>query len=228
MHGFEFETVYRPAWNEAAVGGDFYDVFAIGEDKIGIAVGDVSGKGLAAAAQVAMVKYFLRSSAYECESPALVSDHVNKALVSDSSAEGFATVFFGVLDCASKTLTYANGGHSPAILWRREENDISLLAATGTVLGYDSATVYTEKTICLNPGDEVFLGTDGLYEVQCGGTYLEIEGLVELYVQLKRCGRGSGAEIVGRVAELCNERLRDDVAVLRICLPDSCSEMCDA
>lgn len=216
IDGFGFETVYQPAWDEAAVGGDFYDVFSISNDKVGIAVGDVSGKGLAAAAQVAMVKYFLRSRAYESDSPAVVSDHVNKALVTDASIEGFATVFFGILDCATSRLTYANGGHSPALLWREDHRRATMLESTGMAFGCDPEAEYTEQSVDLSPGDEIFLGTDGLYEVHCEGQYLGVDGLLRLYVERKLGGEGSGADIVHCISELCKHKLRDDVAVLRV------------
>lgn len=213
---FKFETVYQPAWEEARVGGDFYDVFVIGPDKIGIAVGDVSGKGLSAAAQVAMVRNFVRSHAYEHDSPSTVSEHVNSALALDSSFEGFATVFFGVLDCSARTLTYASSGHSPAILWRQDEGSAVLLGLTGLPYGVMPNASYEEQTIRLSSGDEVLLGTDGLYEEHCGEHYLGLDGLVDIYAHLKHSGHSSAAELVEQVVDLCGSKLRDDVAVLRI------------
>jgi len=216
INSFEFETVYRAALEEARVGGDFYDVFQISEDKIGIVVGDVSGKGLSAAVQVAMAKYSLRGRAYDCDKPSIIMEQVNKALVRDMDIEGFVTIFAGVLDCTGKTLTYANGGHSPAIFWKAADRQPVLLGPTGPLVGIASGVTYQERTIELQRGDELLLGTDGLFEVQCGPGFLEIEGLLEIYAELKRSGVDSASELVARIVEFCRGELRDDIAVLRV------------
>lgn len=216
IDGFAFETLYKAALGEAQVGGDFYDVFPIGTDRIGIVVGDVSGKGLSAAVQVAMAKYSIRSRAFEHDNPATILAQVNKALVADTSLEGFVTVFLGILDCGTKVLTYANAGHSPAIYWNSTDQNARLMATTGAAMGCDSSFTYADDTIQLNLGDELFIGTDGLYEVRCEGVFLDIDGLLQIYTDLKRSGTGLATALVDRVIDYCRADLRDDVAILRI------------
>ncbi len=216
MNGFEFETVYRAALEEARVGGDFYDVFQISDDKIGVVVGDVSGKGLKAAVEVAMAKYSLRGRAYECDKPSAVMGRVNETLVRDMDIEGFVTIFGGILDCRARTLTYANAGHSPAILWKAAEDRAVLLGPTGPLLGMQGGLAYDEQAVGLQRGDELLLGTDGLFEVLCDREFLEVEGLLEIYTELKRSGVTSAAALVDRVVDLCKGGLRDDIAILRV------------
>src|SRR5260370_36539596 len=93
---------------EADFGGDFYDVHPISETKIGLAIGDVSGKGLAAAPQRAMVKCVLRAFAFESPSPGLVLERLNRLLHRTMGAEQFVTLFYGLLDVKEGELTYAN------------------------------------------------------------------------------------------------------------------------
>lgn len=214
--GFVFEKLYRAAGDEARIGGDFYDVFPLDDDKIGIVIGDVSGKGLKAAVQVAAAKYSLRGRAYECHSPKAVMEQVNRTLVQDMEAEGFTSVFLGILDCRRSALTYANAGHAPVIHWSASKAQAVLFEPTGPVAGISSGAEFGELDIELEIGDELLLGTDGLYEIQCGGSYLEIDRLLDIYAEMKSQGMSSAAELVNRVVEYCQGEPRDDIAVLRV------------
>ncbi|MBI2844657.1 MAG: SpoIIE family protein phosphatase [Armatimonadetes bacterium] len=216
MNCFEFETLYRAALDEARVGGDFYDVFQMDEDRVAVVIGDVSGKGLKAAIMVAMARACVRSHAYECQSLPLVLEQVNNTIVRDTSSEDFITIFAGILDCKAMTLTYANGGHQPAILWRASEGNASSLENTGPLIGALKGARYEERTIPLSQGDELLLATDGLYEIQCGSTFMSLEGLIDIYSELKRTGVVSVNELLERVASTCGSVYRDDVAVLRV------------
>lgn len=217
INGFAFETLYRAAREEARVGGDFYDVFRIAESKIGIVVGDVSGKGLHAAAQVAVAKYSLMCWAHESDSPSVIMEHVNRVLLEELDIESFVTLFIGILDCDAKTMTYTNAGHEPVMLWKAAEGQTLLLGSLGPAAGVTSAFPYAEETIGLQSGDELLLGTDGLVDVQCAERFLEIDNLLELYGGLKRSGTGSAAELVNRLIGCCPDaKLRDDVAILRV------------
>lgn len=213
---FSFEALYQAAMEEALIGGDFYDVFRISEDKIGIVVGDVSGKGLQAAVQVAMSKDSIRVRAYDSDSPAVVMEQVNRTLIREGSAENFVTIFFGVLNCAEKTFVYSNAGHAPAMLWKSAESEGVQLLPTGPLVGTIADAVYEERTIKLNPDDELLLATDGLYEIHCCGELLGTEGLLDIYTLMKRSGGGSASELVDEVRRLCIGDLQDDIAILRV------------
>lgn len=216
IDNFVFETDYRAALEEARVGGDFYDVFQMTDDCLGIVIGDVSGKGLKAAIQVAAVKYTIRGRAYECHSPGTVMGQVNNTLLRDMDTDSFITVFFGMLHRTKKTLSYANAGHSPVALWRRSNSHAEILEATGLPVGVWDNTTYEERIIDFADGDELLLSTDGLYEVRCGEGFLELEGLLDICSRLRDKGELSAATLVDRVVEHCHGGLRDDVAILHI------------
>jgi len=224
IDSFEFESLYRAATDEARVGGDFYDVFRISPCEIGVVVADVSGKGLKAAAQVAMAKSSIRGWAYESGSPSTVLEQVNKTLVRAMDPESFVTIFVGVLDCTRGTLTYANGGHVPAVLWRAGERRAALLDSTGPLVGMLDAAKYDERVIELHPGDELLLATDGLYEIrpsEAHPQWVELDEVLDLYTQLKVSGEESAAELLERVVEFFGGEFRDDVAILRVAVRDA-------
>ncbi len=216
LHSFRFEVLYRAALDEARVGGDFYDVFEIDSHRIGVTVGDVSGKGLKAAMQVAMAKCSIRSQAYEHETPAKVLDLVNKTLFRYMDEESFATIFFGVLNVLNNTLSYANGGHAPVFVWKASENRASHLHPTGPLVGMSENVTYDEETIRLDSDDEIFISTDGLYELRCGSGVLDVDDLLSIYNDLKVNGLTSAQDLVEQVRKHCDSDLRDDLAVLRI------------
>lgn len=216
--GLRFETVYRAALDESMIGGDFYDVFRITPNKIGIVVGDVSGKGLTAAVHVATAKYSIRSHAYETDSPGRVMEMVNETMLHETDAEGFITIFAGVLDIARRTLTYTNCGHEPVIFWRSASGKAEMLPPTGPIIGAIPGIACLEKTMALEPGDEILLATDGLFEIRCGEGRLEVEGLLELFTELKKSGNATALALIERVTAFCEGNLRDDVAILRVAL----------
>ena len=117
---FEFAHEYQAALEEAQVGGDFLDHFALNGARVGFVMADVSGKGLKAAMQTAAVKYTLRAFAHDMPlEPGRVLAHVNNVLCGEMSVpDGFVTLFYGVLDTHSGELVYANAGHEPPLCRR--------------------------------------------------------------------------------------------------------------
>lgn len=215
-----FETVYHAALEESRVGGDFYDAFLLPSGKVALVIGDVSGKGLNAAVQVALAKYSLRGRTHECESPSKLLEHVNSAMVASTDLEGFVTLFVGVWDCDNRRLIYANGGHAPVLLWKHDERRSEIVPSTGPLVGVVKDAKYQEKEIDLCAGDELLLGTDGLFEVRCGARMLDIDDLLELYDDFKRSGRETAEEFINVVSNLCNAQFRDDIAVLRVLIAE--------
>jgi len=213
---FMFETAYRAAFEEARVGGDFYDVFPISESKIGIVIGDVSGKGLKAAVQVAMAKYTIRSHAYEDEHPKIVMKHLNLSLARQMDIESFITVFMGIIDCRTKTMTYTNAGHTPVMFWDASEDKAAMLPPTGPITGLDETGDYEEQEISLDYQDEILLSTDGLMEIRRAAGTLEPEDLITIYAAAKKSGIHSAEGMIEWVLKASRGSLRDDVAVLRV------------
>ena len=146
------------------VGGDYYDFFALGEDKVGLFVGDISGKGIAAALLMANLQANLRSQfAMAREQPQRFLQSVNRLFFENTVDSAYATVFFAEYDDVAQRLRYTNCGHLSALLLRRD-SAAEWLHSTGTVLGLFSEWESPSVECQLAPGDTLALYTDGVTE----------------------------------------------------------------
>lgn len=145
------------------VGGDFYDFFRIDDSKIGIVIGDVSGKGVPAALFMSMTKMLIEMFLMEGKTTAEALTLSNKYLCEHNSADMFVTVLAAVYDTQSGELSYSNAGHNPPIVC---QNDICsfLKLNHGLMLGSLDFVVYKEEKMILNNNDMLFLYTDGVTE----------------------------------------------------------------
>lgn len=147
------------------VGGDFFDFFMIDERRLGIAVADVSGKGVPAALFMAITRTLVKATALFTHSPAASVTQVNQFMAADNDQMMFVTLFYGVLDCQTGVFTYANCGHNPPYLIHRDRNGLTPLKSTGDpALAVVEEHVYREDSITLAAGDTVFMFTDGVTE----------------------------------------------------------------
>jgi sigma-B regulation protein RsbU (phosphoserine phosphatase) len=146
------------------VGGDFYDFFLIDNDRLGFVMADVSGKGVPAAIFMAVSRTLLKATALRGNSPGDCLKHVNNLLCSESISSMFVTVFYGILNIATGEVTYANGGHNPPYHIHKNGTAEELPLTGGIALGYWEDFEYAVKSIKLEPGDSLFLFTDGVTE----------------------------------------------------------------
>jgi len=145
------------------VGGDYFDHIQIDDHRWGLAVGDVSGKGLPASLVMANLQATLRSQALWCSDAAECVARANHLLCRSTNRHTFVTLWYGVLDTRSHTLVYANGGHNrPYRL--AADGTIECLREGGLVLGFMPDQVYAEQTVPLNPGDTLVIYSDGITE----------------------------------------------------------------
>jgi serine phosphatase RsbU (regulator of sigma subunit)/CheY-like chemotaxis protein len=180
IHGMALAKYYETALDEARVGGDFYDVFPIEKGRTALVVGDLTGKGLAAAAQVATVRNMLRYALYRSRTIAGAVQSLNALLSEQHLLTDFSTLFVGVYDSATGALRYVNCGQEPALV-RRAAGLVEHLAPTGPVLGMFEGAVFEEEAVLLTPGDALAIFTDGLTEVgQSRTEMLGIEGIASL------------------------------------------------
>ncbi len=156
--GFEIAARYVPSFE---VGGDFYDFIDL-PGNLGLAVADVSGKGLAASLLMAAVRSSLRAYAQDLYDIDQIVSRVNVALSRDTLMSEFATLFYGVLDPVTRRMTYCNAGHEPPLLLRRGK--IIRLEAGGMVVGVDPNQTYERGILTFEPGDMLLLYTDGLMD----------------------------------------------------------------
>jgi serine phosphatase RsbU (regulator of sigma subunit) len=160
LGGYQIAAYYRPA---REVGGDFYDFLELEDGRLGLVVGDVSGKGIPAALVMANTRSVLRTIAQGGGiAPGEVLAEANEILYPDIPSNMFVTCFYGVLDPSSDTFTYANSGHDLPYLHRKGEAEE--LRARGMPLGLMSSMGYEEMELVLEPGDRVLFYSDGLVE----------------------------------------------------------------
>jgi len=155
---YEVAAYYQPA---REVGGDFYDFLRLPEGKLGLIVGDVSGKGVPAALVMAITRTMLQA-AYRLGSPGEILEQVNNTLYRDIPPNMYVTCLAALLDSRTGQLQYANAGHDLPYL--RHADGVSKLRATGMPLGLMPGMNYEQKEITLRPGDSVLLYSDGLVE----------------------------------------------------------------
>jgi serine phosphatase RsbU (regulator of sigma subunit)/uncharacterized glyoxalase superfamily protein PhnB len=146
------------------VGGDYYDFLNLGQSRLGLVIGDTSGKGIGAALLMANLQANLRSqSAIAMEQPQKFLQSVNQLFSENTTDSAYATLFFGEYDDHTRRLRYANCGHySPLLL--RNDDTLELLGSTGMVLGLFCEWDCTVEECSLRPGDVLALYTDGITE----------------------------------------------------------------
>ena len=148
-----------------ALGGDCYDFLPLSPNRMALAIGDASGKSLAAALMILSVQSSLRTAAsFAGGDPSAVVRTVNAHVHASSLAGRYATLFYGVFDGDTRTLQYVNGGHNPPIVIR-QDGSIVPLETGGVPVGMFPSADYEEGVIQLRPGDLIIAYTDGVTEV---------------------------------------------------------------
>jgi serine phosphatase RsbU (regulator of sigma subunit)/catechol 2,3-dioxygenase-like lactoylglutathione lyase family enzyme len=161
LKSLEFAGVCLPARH---VGGDYYDFLPLGPARVGLVIGDISGKGIAAALLMANLQANVRSQcAITLDEPHRLLSAVNQLLCANTADAAFATLFFAEYDDCSRRIRYVNCGHLPPLVLR-EDHSLARLSPTATILGVfkDWDCELAESQLC--PGDTLILYTDGITE----------------------------------------------------------------
>lgn len=218
---FKRDGVRIRAFMKAAkdVGGDFYDFFEIDDNRIGVVIADVAGKGVPAALFMAVSRTLIRANAgIGAVTPGQCLEAVNNMLVESSREEIFVTVFYGVFDRSTGVLTYANGGHNPPCIVH--DGKVEVLPLTGgVVLSMFGGLRYRENSVRIPAGGKLYLFTDGVNEAV--NTKLEEFGDDRLHqALLDSCSLGPGdtvEEILRRVEGFAGEADQaDDITMLTL------------
>ena len=159
----EFD-IYANMITAKEVGGDLYDFFLIDKYRLGIIIGDVSGKGIAAALLMAVSKTLLKATALKGIPADNVLREVNNILVDDSPSNMFVTLFYGVLDTRNGAFEYCNAGHNTPFLVSSEGEVKALDNVGGLILGAMKDAEYESNVIIVKSGESIFLYTDGVTE----------------------------------------------------------------
>lgn len=179
--------IYASMTPAKEIGGDFYDFFRLDEDRIGLVIADVSGKGVPAALFMAVSNTLLRSIALTKDNSRECIEELNRLICRVNVNSMFVTVFYGILNHRTGALDYTNGGHNPAYVLRGKNGELERLGHfPNLVIGGFEDFSYKSESAQLDPGDSLFLYTDGITEAfdakeqPFGDERLE-DSLVELY-----------------------------------------------
>lgn len=217
VEGYSIASAYVPATEGTEIGGDFLDVFRTEDGKVGIMIGDVSGKGIESAALAATTRSTIRAFAYDSSDAASALTHANRLLASQQlGSMQFVTAWLAVLDPITGEMNYASAGHPPAVILRRDSSK-EFLETHNTPLGVVGVMQFEESCAELGPGDKLMLYTDGVTEARRDHEFLGTEGLVGI---LDDHGAEDPASLVNIVIAAVkfwsHPKLRDDTAVVVI------------
>jgi sigma-B regulation protein RsbU (phosphoserine phosphatase) len=209
-----------------SVSGDYYDFLKLDEHRVGLVLGDVSGKGISAALLMAAIQSALRAQFYDGLaggqnsthtqlSTARVVDRLNRQIYANTPLEKYVTFFFAVYDARTRNLSYTNAGHLPPILFR--DGKIERLRTGGTVVGLFPSAAYDVGEIRLEPHDLLLAYTDGITEPE--NTYGEEFGESRLLEVMRGILNASPEVLVTEIYRSVNEwtgspELQDDMTLL--------------
>ncbi len=155
------------------IGGDYYDYFLLDQNKIGIAITDVSGKGISAAFYMAEIKGMMSSLAFLLDSPKELLSVINQRLFDSMDRRMFATMIYAVIDVKKKKMTFVRAGHNPLIIQRKKKNSAEFLIPSGLGIGLTRNELFEknliEQTVRLHSGDLLLFFTDGISEAMNAG-----------------------------------------------------------
>jgi len=165
IDGYDIHAISIPA---VEAGGDYFDFVKLSGNKLGIAIGDVSGKGIGAAIYMTLTKGILQAHAEEDVSPKNVLGKVNRLLYKTIEKNSFVSMFYAILDTKKHSLLYSRAGHNPGILCSSALGETKLLLSKGMALGLEEGAIFistlNEEEIGFNQGDVFVLYTDGFSE----------------------------------------------------------------
>jgi PAS domain S-box-containing protein len=218
--GFEVKEFYESAMNEAEVGGDFFDTFALTEELVALVVGDVSGKGLIAAGRTAEVKYALRAFLHRTHDPQVALVQLNDFIChnhrfDEDNGETFIVLALTVVNTTTGEAIFSAAGAEPSVILRASGAS-ELVETTGWPLGIQSDAAYTPCNTVLDRGDTVVMATDGITEARRGRAFLGAEGMADLAEKVGPTAslKDLSAAIYKGALDFSGGKIRDDVCLL--------------
>ncbi len=215
--GYRTHAGMEPARN---VGGDFFDFMSLYNDRVGLAVADVSDKGVPAALFMMSSRTLLKGAAIGSLGPGAVLGEVNQLLCDENEAMMFVTVFYGTYNPGSGDLVYANGGHNPPVLVHADGSSSILPTTDGIALGVADGFEYEERSVRLKHGDTLVLYSDGVTEAmnEVGEEY----GLDRLQEMIAATSSGGAEEVTRAIFDSVKEFAgdapqSDDITCLTLC-----------
>jgi sigma-B regulation protein RsbU (phosphoserine phosphatase) len=215
LTGFDVAGAYRPAGDGSEVGGDFYDVFAVDRDRWALVLGDVCGKGAAAAVLTALARYTVRAEAARSPQPSTVLRAVHAALLR-SHPDRFCTAVLAIVERAptGAAMTLASGGHHlPLVV--RSDGAVESVGRHGTIIGMLDEPNIVDVRVDLAPGEVVVMYTDGVTEARRDGRFYPADELRSLLASARDDDVQTIADrVVGEALDFQDGDAADDIAVL--------------
>ncbi|KUN78955.1 PAS domain S-box protein [Streptomyces bungoensis] len=223
IDGVEVEVIYRAAGEGNEVGGDFYDLFPIGNGAYGFAIGDVCGTGPNAAAVTGLARHALRLLAREGLSGPAVLERLNSAILDEGDRSRFLTLLYGEMrpqEDGSAELKVVCAGH-PLPLRLRQDGTVAAAAEPQPLLGVIEDLELYEETVTLDPGDVLLCVTDGVTERREGTRMLGDDGLADVLTTCTGLTAGAvAARIMRAVERFASDAPSDDMAILAMRVPE--------
>jgi sigma-B regulation protein RsbU (phosphoserine phosphatase) len=220
VNGFEISGINVPA---RQVSGDYFDYIKVDEERLGVAIADVSGKGVPASLIMAICRSVLRSQAAQNPSPADVLQKVNRQLYPDIKEDMFISMAYVILNHARNAVTLSRAGHDAPLLYKRASQTITPLKTPGMVVGIDSGSVFdrltTDVAVPLERDDCLLLYTAGVTEaLDSGGDEFGIERTME---SVRASAKGGAQAIVTRLIDdlrtfVGSQPQNDDITLIAI------------
>jgi serine phosphatase RsbU (regulator of sigma subunit) len=220
VSGFEITGTSLPSQQ---VGGDYFDFLDIGDGQLGVAIADVSGKGIPAALLMANLQASLHAQIFQPGKVAEVAYRINNLLYRSTDTHMFVTFFYGILDRQRSLFTSTNAGHNQPLLFRRDGR-IERLGEGGLILGFQPDVHYDQQTVAIRPGEVIVLYTDGITEAADPASEMVAEDLygVERLVDIIQANlKNSAREIQSAILEAISEHTHnapqyDDITLVVI------------
>ncbi len=216
-------TLYSSAWEESEVGGDFFNVFPLADDRVVFLLGDASGKGLSAAARATEVKDVLRAFLrlypyYPAQTLSRLNDYLCDAESLDHRAgDNFIALSLVVISHRRSEAIIAWGGIEPPLVLRAS-GKVEVTVGGGLPLGVSAKEVYAETTINFRKGDTIVMTTDGLSEARQGKEFFGQEGVIDALMEAQgaRSLREMGEAILGAARSFAGGSLSDDACMVLV------------
>jgi sigma-B regulation protein RsbU (phosphoserine phosphatase) len=210
----DFYTYLKPF---RKVGGDFYDIFKLGDENVGITIADMAGHGIDAAMITTMVKLILRHCSFVegvLKDPSRVMKYVERDM-GDVLPDAYFSMIYMTVDTRHQSITYSNAGHPSPILYRKQQNLVQFLKANLPLVGlnkYMSEQIFASNSILYEPGDQLFLFTDGIPEVRnIKGDFFNINHMLDIIKDPRlESVEAIGKEIIRQTSEFRSFMSQED------------------
>ncbi|MHB1323236.1 MAG: SpoIIE family protein phosphatase [Coriobacteriia bacterium] len=215
IEGIESGSIYVAGGGEAEIGGDYYDLYPAPDGRVVLAIGDVCGKGVNAATKTSMIRYAIRGMVIAGLAPDRIMGELNTMLLEgEDPSSSIVTLWLGLFDTTTGMLTYADGGHPPALLLRPDRT-IDRLGTTGALLGGIAGAEWGERTLEVPRSSLLMLYTDGVTEARRANRLFG-EGRVRRALRSGGTASQVAERLLAHVQRHCRGDIRDDAAILAV------------